>query len=406
MAKTASRELRHVAARDVGRLNAGRFAFANDMAERAAQVAALVNAPQGLERLGISGINPYHLQRMVAGVAAMDAQGIPAFNPETFGMDALQPTITTPSVSTPIQFLQFWLPGFIGIITAARKIDEILGISTVGDWADEEVVQGTLEPVGVAALYGDYTNVPLASWNVNFEGRTIVRFEQGMRAGVLEEARAGKVNINSAESKRNAATQSLEINRNTVGFYGYNSGLGRTFGFLNDPGLTAAIPFPDGTTPTASEWATKDFAEIQADIRLMISTLRVQSQDTIDPKRTQLTLVLPTSVVDYLSTTTDQGVSVQDWMDKAYPNIRVVSAPQMEDAISNENAAYLFAENVNPEDDKVSTDDRRTWLQAVPAKFRLIGVSQMTKGYEEDYSNATAGVLLKRSYAVVRFYGC
>jgi len=29
----------------------------------------------------------------------------------------------------------------------------------------------------------------------------------------------------------------------------------------------------------------------------------------------------------------------------------------------------------------------------------------MAKAYEEDYSNATAGVLLKRPYAVVRYSG-
>jgi hypothetical protein len=225
----------------------------------------------------------------------------------------------------------------------------------------------------------------------------------GMRAGVLEEARAAKANVNSAETKRNAATEQLEIFRNTVGFFGYNGGNGQTFGFLNDPNLPSANPFPGSGSGGSTAWADKNFAEIQADIRLMISTLRQQSQDTIDPKDVKLTMVLPTDVVDYLSTTTDFGVSVQEWMDKAYPGIRVVSCPQLEDAIASENGAYLYAESVN---DGLSTDDKRTWIQAVPAKFRLVGVSQQTKGYEEDYSNATAGAYLKRGYAVVRYYGC
>lgn len=394
-------ERRSVAARDVNRVGAGRFAFANDAAERNAQVAALI---PHLPALGISGLTPYHVDRMVQGIAAMNQAGIPAFGT---GMDAALPgTITTPSITTPIQFLQFWLPGFVGIITAARKIDEILGISTVGSWEDDEVVQGTLEATGTAVLYGDLTNVPLSSWNANWESRTIVRSEEGMRAGVLEEARAAKVNINSGEAKRAAATEALEIFRNNVGFYGFNNGLGRTFGFLNDPALIAAQPLPATGTGSSTAWADKNFAQIQADIRLMVSTLRQQSQDTVDPETTDLTMVLPTDVVDYLSTTTDFGISVREWMKEAYPRIRVVSAPQMELAIGGENAVYLFAEKVNNAADQVSTDDKRTWIQAVPAKFRLVGVSQQTKGYEEDYSNATAGVLLKRSYAVVRFYGC
>jgi len=398
MRKIQSQELRSVAARDVGRIGAGRFAFATDAAERAAQVAALV---PHLASIGISGLTPFHLNKMVEGHAAMHGAGVPMF-----GMDAaLQATVTTASISTPVQFLQAWLPGFVGIITAARKIDDIIGISTVGSWEDDEVVQGTLEATGTAVPYGDLTNVPLSSWNVNWESRTIVRSEEGMRAGVLEEARTAKANINSAEAKRAAATEALEIFRNTVGFSGYNSGLGRTYGLLNDPGLIAAQPLPGTGTGGNTEWSTKDFQDIQADIRLMISTLRTQSQDTIDPETTELTFLLPTSVVDYLSTTTDQGISVRAWMKDAYPKIRVVSAPQMEDAIASENAGYLFAEAVSNAQDQVSTDDKRVWIQAVPAKFRLVGVSQQTKGYEEDYSNATAGVILKRAYAVVRYYG-
>ena len=44
-------------------------------------------------------------------------------------------------------------------------------------------------------------------------------------------------------------------------------------------------------------------------------------------------------------------------------------------------------------------------MQVVPAKFRVVGVAKDTKGYEEDYSNATAGVMCKRPYAVVRYTG-
>jgi hypothetical protein len=62
---------------------------------------------------------------------------------------------------------------------------------------------------------------------------------------------------------------------------------------------------------------------------------------------------------------------------------------------------YLFADRVMDD----STDDGRTFLQVVPAKFMVLGVSQLTKAYEEDYSNATAGVMCKRPYAVVRRSG-
>jgi hypothetical protein len=329
MAKTES-----VTHRSVGPRAVAPFVFAADAAERAAEVMALV---PNLERLGISGLTPNMTARM------MHQMGVSGF-----AMDAaLQPTLTTASVTTPIQFLQKWLPGFVGIITAARKIDEILGMATAGDWDDEEVVQGTLEGTAGGALYGDYTNVPLSSWNVTFEARTIVRWEQGMRAGVLEEGRAGKVAINSAETKRNASPpSSLKFSATT--WPSAASTAATTHLRLLErprPAFGRAVPWHRHGQATA--WADKNFAQIQADIRLMVSTLRSQSQDTIDPETTPLTLVLPTNVVDYLTTTTDQGVSVRAWMTEAYPKIRVVSAPQMELAIAGDNGAYLQAETVN-----------------------------------------------------------
>ncbi len=316
-------------------------------------------------------------------------------------MDGLQAPVTTPSVGTPIQFLQNWLPGFVYQITAARKIDTLIGITTSGAWDDEEIVQGVMELTGTAVPYGDATNVPLSSWNVNYEKRTVVRFEEGMRVGTLEEARATRQRIDSSASKRQAATLALEINRNKIGFYGYQAGINDTWGFLNDPGLNAITAFAATGAGTTTTWSTKTFLEITADIRGMVVDLRTQSGDVIDPEVTEMTLALATATVDYLSVTSDYGVSVRDWMTKAYPRIRVVSAPELDSAHSNDNVAYLFAENVQD----LSTDNGRVWDQIVPAKFQLLGTQILAKGYEEDYSNATAGAICKRTFAVVRRYG-
>lgn len=315
-------------------------------------------------------------------------------------MDALQPSVTTASITTPVQFLQNWLPGLVHVITAARKIDEVIGIQTVGSWEDEQVVQGVLELLGVAQPYGDYTNIPEASWNANWNYRTNIRFEQGMFVSVLDEARAGRVNIDDAASKRNAAAMQLEIQRNAVGFYGFNAGNNLTYGFLNDPGLPSYVNAPNGAS-ASPHWSTKTFLEICKDIRTMIATLRQQSQDQIDPESVPMTLALATAVVDYLSTTSDFGISVRDWMTQAYPRIRVVSAPELTAANGGANVAYLFADKV----DDSSTDGGRTWAQPVPAKLLVLGVERKAKGFLEDYSNATAGAFLKRPYAVTRLSG-
>lgn len=359
------------------------FRFANDNVE------TITAVYQNLHRMGIQ-LPPAQIQRMMA---AMDE------NP--------QPSVTTPSITTPVQFLQNWLPGFVNVITAARKIDVILGLMTAGAWEDQEIVQGAMEQLAKAQPYTDYSNVPLSSWNANWERRTVVRQEMGMRSGVLDAARSARVNINDAQQKRDASALQLEIVRNRIGFYGFNDGLGRTYGLLNDPNLPAAGQFPIGASGSRA-WTSKNFQEITQDIRTALSALRVQSQENINPgggvedgaaASTPITMVLPMNQVDALSTTTDYGQSVRAWLTATYPNVRVVSAPELDGAVGDVDVCYFQADKIND----TSTDDGRVWLQVVPAKFRLIGVQQMVKGYEEDYSMATAGALLKRPWAVVRY---
>lgn len=305
---------------------------------------------------------------------------------------------TAGSVTTPLQFLQAWLPGFVMIITAARKIDKCIGITTVGNWHDEEVVQGILEPAGGAAEYGDYAAIPLATLNTNFERRTIVRGEQGMRVALLEDARGAAMNLNVAEQKRQGAAISLEIFRNALGFYGWLAGNNRTYGLLNDPSLPAYTAVAGGT------WATKDFLAITADLRTAIAGLRTQSQDTIDPENVDLVLLIATDSVDYLSTTSDFGISVRDWLTQTYKRIRVESTPELNDAAAGSSAFYLYAEKIDSSLDG-STDGGAVFKQLVVSKFMTLGVEKRAKAYLEDFGNASAGTLCTRPYAVVRYSG-
>jgi hypothetical protein len=378
----ASPELSYIGPRGSNGKGIAPFVFAMD---------ALADVLPDLYQLGIQGFDD--ADNLAAWAVAGRRMG--------YAMDAT-PTapLTTASVLTPIQFLQNWLPGFISVITQARKIDELIGVATVGAWEDEEIVQGIKEPLAKSQLYSDLGNVPLSGYNATWERRTIVRIEQGMRSGILDAARASRIKINDAEEKRGSAALQLEIDRNTIGFYGYNSGLNRTYGFLNDPNLPAAGQFPAGTSGSRA-WSGKTFQEICADIRLMISTERSQSGATIDPQKTAITLAVPSDQVDYLSTTATNGSgqSVSEWLRQAYSKVRVVDAPELTNAVGGASVAVMYAESV---DDTASTDDKRVWLHAVPTRFRVLGVQQMVKGLEEDYTMASAGAYLKRPYAVVR----
>lgn len=329
-------------------------------------------------------------RQMVQNLSAMAAAAMDA-------APDLNPTVYAGNIGAPIQFLQKWLPGFVRTVTAARKIDRLIGIQTVGDWADEEVIQGVLEPTGLAVPYGDYTNVPLASWNPGYERRTIVRFEEGLRVGKLEEARAGKVGINSAATKRASAALALDIQRNRVGFYGYNAGQNRTYGFLNDPGLPAYVSVAGG------QWTGATFLVIMAQLRTALEGIRTQSGDTIDPETDRITLVIASNRIGYLGVTNEFGKTVRAALTETYRNLRIESAPELNGANGGANVFYAYADKAAADDG--SDDGGATWAQLVPSRFMTVGVEQQAKAYVEDYANATAGVLLKRPFLVYRATG-
>lgn len=349
----------------------------------------LVSVPHylGLKQFGID------LRRVNRLVQAAD---------QYFGhaYDSQQPLITTPSIATPVQFLQNWLPGFVRIVTGARKADELAGLSILGAWEDEQVVQSFLELTAEAQIYGDFTNTPLASWNINFLAYTVVRFEMGLEVTNLEQARASRVQIDTALSKRESCALALEIIRNSIAFFGFNAGNNRTYGYLTDPNLPSYNTIAAGAS-SSTTWALKTAQEIINDIIQMVAGIETQTQDLIDPETYPMVFAIATSTKQYLNRITDFGYSVKKWMEDNYKNMRVVSAPELEGAHSSQNVMYMY-----PEDYKdLSTDNGRIFEQVVPAKFMVEGVQPLVKGYLEGYTNATAGCFVKRPWTVYRAFG-
>lgn len=316
------------------------------------------------------------------------------------GMDSALVGPAGGNLGAPLQFLQTWLPGVVRKVTKIRNIDALVGLQTVGSWEDEEIVQAASELTGKPELYGDSVNVPLAGYDETYERRSVIRFEQGALLGRLEAARANRQNISMEVEKRAAVAETLDIIRNRIGFYGYNQPDTRVYGFLNDPNLPAYVTVTAGTGGLT--WALKTFDEITADIREAVGALVSQSGGRIRPQSENIVLALPLGFEQYMGVVTPVGgYSVGEWLAKTYPKIRVESAPEMNGANGGANVFYLYAERV----EDGSTDGGEVIAQLVPARFFALGTEQRVKGILEDYTNALAGVICKRPWAVVRRTG-
>lgn len=294
--------------------------------------------------------------------------------------------------------LQNILPGVVRVSTQVRLIDEIAGVLNAGNWYDEFIAQRVVSPVGKAELYGDFTNIPLASYKNLLEKRNIVRFEQGFQVGRLEEARQAVEGYDEAQLKRSNVAESLDISRNRLGFYGFAGGQ-RTFGLLNDPSL------PAYSTATGS-WlsgANANWAGVTSDFQRMFTNLELRSGGHVrDDMR--ITVVLPLGyrrVMSYVNTASATSQTVKQWLEEMFPNIRFIFAPQFTGANGGANVAYMFVDEMPDGDDTGG----RTIVQVVPERFRTLGVEQRAKGYVEDASNATAGIFVLRPWAFERMTG-
>jgi hypothetical protein len=332
-----------------------------------------------------------------------EAAALRAIYGRGFSMDAgVGPqSVTAASVGTPIQFLQTLLPGAVRAVTAARKIDKLVGRSIAGNWHDEDIVRMMVELSGRPRPYGDYAPGPLTGFNIEFERRSVVRFEQDMEVLILEEERAAAIRQNSGELKRAAVAQALAVELNRIGFYGYNDGNCRTYGFLNDPSLPNYVTVAIGAGGD-TEWAAKTFAEIVEDLLQAASALRAQSREVIDPEEAACTLALPTSAREYLNVVNEHGVSVKQWLHENYPKWRIESAPELDGANGGANVFYLFADDVPGGGEGGA---QKSVEQYVQAALRLLGVEKRAKGGYEAYSAATAGIMWQAPFAVVRYTG-
>ncbi|EPO8148139.1 major capsid family protein, partial [Morganella morganii] len=96
-----------------------------------------------------------------------------------------------------------------------------------------------------------------------------------------------------------------------------------------------------------------------------------------------------------------RGETVYQWIKENYPNMRLVFSPEYVGANGGADVVYMFAETV----DDSSTATNATIIQVVPAKYQLLGSENKAKGYLEDATNATAGIIVTRPWAVTRLTG-
>ena len=338
--------------------------------------------------------------------AALEARGV--FLPDTkgfidervLGMDAsmamdAQPSLATqPNGGIPAFLTNYLDPEIVEILFAPNKAERIMGGSKIkGDWTTQTAMFAVAESTGETASYGDFSEGGTADANVNWISRESYLFQTVTQWGALELDRAGEARINWAQRQNIASTLVLDKFMNTSWFFGV-AGL-KNYGLLNDPSLPPSIaPGAPVSPSTGTTWADKTAADIFTDIVSLYNQLITQTQGLIERDAKMVLAMSPQSEAQ-LTKTNQYNVNVYDQITKNFPNIRVESAIQYENATTG-NLVQLIAEEI---------EGTETVFGGFNEKLRAHPVIVTVSGWKQKKTSGTWGAIIRRPLAIASMVG-
>jgi hypothetical protein len=325
---------------------------------------------------------------------------------ERFAMDA-QASLTTTANSDIPNVLNTWIdPEIVNIVFAPQEAEEILPKKRIGDWTTGQAMIPVVEGIGEVTGYGDFEQTGAGSLNVNFPQRQNYLWQVVIRYGDLQVEKMGLARINYVSSIQKAAAEWLNRYGNYVDFYGVK-GL-QNYGILNDPSLPSTLTPATKANGNGNVWmyngapnATAN--EVFADIQTLFWQLATQTQGLIKSKDKMILALGPGPAVAF-ATTNSFGLTAASIIEKNFPNLKIVTAPQYEKADSNfiegystsGNFCQLIAETLGGEPVGNTT---------YSDKLRAHRLVPDTSFYRQKWSSASFGSFVKRPVCFASMLG-
>ena len=294
-----------------------------------------------------------------------------------------------PNTAIPAYMGAYVNPRVIEVLTAKRNYKAIAPEVKNGDWGTPFTQFRCLELTGETTPYQDYDANGQANINTNFPTRQQYRFQTTLRVGDLEQ----DVNANAridlfAEKQRSAATL-LEISFNKYAFYGVE-GLS-VYGLINDPNLNSDL------TPTTgvggNTWALKTADEIMKDFAKMFSKLYERSNGWIDGNTKTKCVVAPAALAE-LNKVNTYGMSAKKMLADTYPNMEILSAPEM--VTGSGNLAMILADEIG---------GQPTVEFGYSEKYKAHAIVRESSSMYQKISAGTYGAIVYMPFAIVTMLG-
>lgn len=247
-----------------------------------------------------------------------------------------------PNAMVPAYMTAYADPRIIEVLTAERAYRKIGPEVKNGDFTTSFTQFRAIEFTGETTPYGDYDGNGVAGINTAFPVREQYRFQTTIKVGDLEAKLNAEQKIDMFAEKQKSAAIAIDTDFNRFALYGVEGKA--IYGLLNDPSLNNAV------TPIAvggvTAWDTTKTATNQmADLNKLISTLYGQAGGHID-NNTPTKLLASPQTIALMNKVNDYGVTMAKMIADTYPNMKVVSVPELYNSTLGTSTLMVLADEV------------------------------------------------------------
>lgn len=306
-------------------------------------------------------------------------------------MDAQPQLITQANAGIPAFLANIVDPQVIEVVIAPLLASTITGGEIKkGDWVTQSLMMPLAEPVGYVVSYGDYDNGGQVDANVEFVSRQPWHYQTIKRIGERQEAQWGLAAIDQNALLDRSVAVTFGQMQNRSYFYGV-AGL-QNYGILNDPGLITPI-VPNTKVAGGTTWVLATADEIYGDFLKLFTQLQTQMGGNLQ-MNDRFVVALSTTRMIQLAKLNAFGISVRDMLNKAFPNMEIVAAPEYSTG-SGELMQMIIPEYRGAQ----------TFWTAFTEKFRAHNIVQELSAWAQKFSAGTWGAILRRPICVASMLG-